>query len=911
MRWGRNLAWKSIGMRGSVTCVLVAAIALVGAVPAAAEIREFSAGLSAGAKPNGIALGPDGAMWFTEYGTSKIGRIGPDGTIGEYPPSATTQLPGDADVSALVDGPDGNIWYSEYGTGMVGELSASTGQLVGQYPVGPTTSDPEGIAVGPDGNLWVALRGDRALARIVTSSASPGTSNGITVFPLSSSATNYQPVDLTTGPDDYLWVTDNLGGLWRVNPASPTPSSNQFFTISGNSPEPAGITSADGMLWIDLDGGDGVVEVNPATVASPLTPSVSLPMGAEPLWSAAGGDGNLWVASRGDDELFRISPSTGVATALGTAAGISGDPNTDAVDGAGNVWFTEFDADEIGEVVLALVATQAPQLSGDATPGAALSCSTGQWSPAADTFSYQWLRDGAVIAGASAASYTLPGDAVGHSFACRVNATQSADLISGTATSASVTASAGAAATTPTTVPPAPGPPPVAGPPPTLRDLTPPSITGDAHEGGALTCQPGNWSVAGASFSYAWYWNGGGGLSPDIPAGFRGKVLGAPVGSVRDLRQSALGILRLVPFANTQRIIVPDLAAPTAFSCAAIATVPNQLPVSANSSQIAINPNPPALERDPRTLKLAPPHINPAVGVSGENVCFPGRWTGKPRFSYAWYRVTPDRRVVTGLRYTAVGHGQHYVVAANDELRQLECWVTASNRYGSSTKRSNGYRVPLGAPKLESQILVGASTAAPNTGATLGPSLSVVTAEVVNLTCLPGSWNRTDLTFTYRWDTDGETGPQAGQQLDFDMRPGHLQYDVGVTCTVSARTSHGVTSTAQSGQVIVSNGCSEEYSLNNTGYHPDDNVLSQLFDTEYPAFDWLDGEPFGSGGAPHGVATEGFFGLVGYAIGSQGDETPRHAVTFGPNCGDYQRYLDGLGFDVKQDPDDDSQFISG
>ena len=143
------------------------------------------------------------------------------------------------------------------------------------------------------------------------------------------------------------------------------------------------------------------------------------------------------------------------------------------------------------------------------------------------------------------------------------------------------------------------------------------------------------------------------------------------------------------------------------------------------------------------------------------------------------------------------------------------------------------------------------------------------------------------------------------------MHPGHLQYDVEVTCTVTARTSHGVTSVAQSGQVIVSNGCGEEYSLNDTGYHPDDNIVTQLFTTEYPVFDWLDAEPFGQGGAPHGVATAGYFGLVGYTIVAQGDQTPRHAVTFGPNCGDYQRYLDGLGFDVKQDPDDDGQFITG
>jgi virginiamycin B lyase len=888
-------------------------LASVGATsPAAAEIREFSAGLSAGAQPNAIALGPDGAMWFTEYGTSTIGRIGADGTINEYPPSATTQLPSNADVSALVSGPDGNIWFSEYGTGMIGQLSSSTGQLVGQYPVGPATSHPEGITVGPDGNLWVALRGDRALAQIVTADVSPGTSNGITVFPLSDSDTNYQPVDLTTGPDGALWVTDNLGGVWRVDPANPAPASNEFFVISGNSPEPEGITSADGMLWIDLFGGDGLVELNPTTATSPIVPTLSLPMGVEPLWITAGGDGNLWLTSRSNGELVRVNPSTGIATAVGSSAGVTGDPNTDAVDGAGNVWFTEFDADKIGEVVLALVATQIPELSGDAEPSMTLSCSTGQWSPAADTFSYQWLLDGAVIPGATAASYTLPGDAAGHSFACQVTATQTADLISGAATSSSVVAGAGP--TAPSGTPPTTGTsttPPAPGPPATLRNLVPPSIAGDARESGVLTCEPGTWSVAGASFTYSWYWSGWESLEPQIPPGFRGKVAGPPAGSLRSLQRSALSTLRLVAFADTQQIIVPDLAAPTDFSCAATATVPDQLPVRSDSPQITIDPSPPALARNPKTLTLTPPHINPAVGVSGENVCSAGRWTGNPRFAYTWYQVTADRRAVTGLRYSAVGHGQSYVVAPDDESHQLECWVTATNRYGSRTERSNAYRVPLGAPKLLDQILVHSSTADPDTSGTFGGSFAVVTAETVNLTCLPGHWNRSDLTFTYRWDTDGETSPGTGQQLDFDMRPGNLQYNVEVTCTVTARTSHGVTSVAQSGQVFVSNGCGEEYSLNNTGYADDSNILTQLLVTDYPVFDWLDGLPFGEGGVPHGVATVGYFGFVGFTIVTQGDETPRHAVTFGPNCGNYQRYLAGLGFDVKQDPDDDGQFIIG
>ena len=43
---------------------------------------EFSAGISPGAQPVNIVMGPDGNLWFTEYGTGFIARI----TLGDVDP---------------------------------------------------------------------------------------------------------------------------------------------------------------------------------------------------------------------------------------------------------------------------------------------------------------------------------------------------------------------------------------------------------------------------------------------------------------------------------------------------------------------------------------------------------------------------------------------------------------------------------------------------------------------------------------------------------------------------------------------------------------------------------------------------------------------------------------------------------
>src|ERR1700742_2427686 len=40
---------------------------------------------TAGSLPSGITVGPDGALWFTESGSGKIGRITTSGVITEFP----------------------------------------------------------------------------------------------------------------------------------------------------------------------------------------------------------------------------------------------------------------------------------------------------------------------------------------------------------------------------------------------------------------------------------------------------------------------------------------------------------------------------------------------------------------------------------------------------------------------------------------------------------------------------------------------------------------------------------------------------------------------------------------------------------------------------------------------------------
>ncbi len=90
--------------------------------------------------------------------------------------------------------------------------------------------------------------------------------------------------------------------------------------------------------------------------------------------------------------------------------------------------------------------TRAPSVTGTAQVGRTLTAVPGTWSTTGLTFSYQWLRDGKAVAGATARTYRSPRADAGHRVSVRVTAARTG-LPSGVATSAATTAIRRAAST--------------------------------------------------------------------------------------------------------------------------------------------------------------------------------------------------------------------------------------------------------------------------------------------------------------------------------------------------------------------------------------------------------------------------------------------------------------------------------
>ena len=84
------------------------------------------------------------------------------------------------------------------------------------------------------------------------------------------------------------------------------------------------------------------------------------------------------------------------------------------------------------------VAKSIPVITGAAKVGKTLKVNPGKWEPKGVALTYQWLRDGAPIDGATAKSYKVTSDDIGHALSVRETATQQGNINVGIADSASV-----------------------------------------------------------------------------------------------------------------------------------------------------------------------------------------------------------------------------------------------------------------------------------------------------------------------------------------------------------------------------------------------------------------------------------------------------------------------------------------
>ncbi|MEW6475925.1 MAG: hypothetical protein AB1679_27020 [Actinomycetota bacterium] len=153
--------------------------------------------------PTALTVGPDGAIWFVEMGADKVGRVGADGTVTEYPLPERDRI--HANPEGLAVGSDGALWFSETLKMRMGRIDPKT-FAISEFPIPPVPAGvpPATVTAGPDGALWFDGPMGSALGRMTTTGE-------FKAYPLPWQG-QYSPNSITAGPDRRLWVIDSRNG---------------------------------------------------------------------------------------------------------------------------------------------------------------------------------------------------------------------------------------------------------------------------------------------------------------------------------------------------------------------------------------------------------------------------------------------------------------------------------------------------------------------------------------------------------------------------------------------------------------------------------------------------------------------------------------------------------------------------
>jgi virginiamycin B lyase len=225
----------------------------------------------------GITAGPDGAVWFADYGNNKIGRITTDGVVTEYSDAAISN------PLFITTGPDGALWWT--GSFQIGRMTTDGHVTMTKFDLGA----PRGIASGPDGALWVTHFQTNQIARITTG----GT---LTTF---SDAKISAGLSIVQGSDGALWFA-NGNSIGRITTAG---SVATFTNDDVNSVEDLA-TAPDGSVWFTKYYASSNTSIGRITMAGTITTyGASVPGSGggttqqlDFFGITKGSDGNMWAS---------------------------------------------------------------------------------------------------------------------------------------------------------------------------------------------------------------------------------------------------------------------------------------------------------------------------------------------------------------------------------------------------------------------------------------------------------------------------------------------------------------------------------------------------------------------------------------------------------------------------------------
>jgi virginiamycin B lyase len=330
-------------------------VAAIAAASASAAPTATTIPLSAGSATEGITRGPDGALWFANFGTHQIGRVtsGLAGTF-QLPNPGTPPMSGPFDITT---GPDNNLWFTAF-NGTIGKLPPGLGitgfQAVTPDPPPADQPNLKGITAGANGQLWfLEATGDKL--RSINTAGVPQAD--IALVPLGLAG----PDLITAGPsgDPNVYFTTDNGAVGKKDTTS---GSGVLFTLLGVNAN--GITvGPDGNLWVTT--ASGVAKVSRGGAGAPSVLQTFPIQGSGARGITTGPDGALWFAESGSNSVGRITVD-GQASSIPLSGCAL--PDDVAVNSDGSLWVTCFGSPALARITESGTVVPPPVVPGG--PGA-------------------------------------------------------------------------------------------------------------------------------------------------------------------------------------------------------------------------------------------------------------------------------------------------------------------------------------------------------------------------------------------------------------------------------------------------------------------------------------------------------------------------------------------------------------
>jgi virginiamycin B lyase len=272
-------------------------------------------------------------------------------------------------------------------------LMPASAAAIEEYAV-PAGSNPGGITAGPDGALWLVAEGTSTIYRMTTAGTlAPPAGFPVTITGTDSSLNTLDQI--AVGPDGALWFTEPRDNeIGRITTAGAITE----YPLPSPLDQPEGIAAGpDGALWFSAA---GIGKIGRITTAGNFVPPGGYPStgiaGAGVSDIVAASDGALWFTESAStsNAIGRITTAGEIThypvpTAASDPSGITEAP------GAG-LWFTEFTANNIGQITLGGVVTEYP--GAGAGPSAITAARDGAlWFTEAGANSIGRITTGAII----------------------------------------------------------------------------------------------------------------------------------------------------------------------------------------------------------------------------------------------------------------------------------------------------------------------------------------------------------------------------------------------------------------------------------------------------------------------------------------------------------------------------------